>query len=195
MVDVFGGSRRCQGVRGPRGEDGATVDPTSSYDTYVKYINLRRKTINSICGIVKIMTNQKTYGNISSLLETMTTLKHFYWTYTPFQKDKYIAFQFQKPVWLNQIEFLVDRHTAWTAHFTWEYSDNGTTWKQIGNEYNKVFTSSMDPQSGKPYEILTFPQETLQERNTKHTHWRMHGLDGEFTDRPYVNTVFIHLTL
>ena len=200
MVDVFGGSarKRSRGPRGPSGENGALTDPTSTYETYVKYINLRRKTLHSIIGIVQMRSNlgtsQAAIGAIGSLLESVTTRQAFYFDTQQF-KDKYISFQFQKVVWLNKIEFLLDRHMSWTLHFTWQYSDDGDTWKQIGNEYNENFTTSKDPQFVEPYEIFTFPQETLQERNTKHRYWRMHGLSRQVTSSPYVNVIFINLTL
>ena len=205
MVDVFGGARSGRRIRGPRGppgpkgECGALVDPTSSYETYVKYINLRRKTIHSILGLVKITSNltptTKTHnGNINSLLESVTTRDSFFWKDQSF-KDKYIAFQFQKPVWLEQIEFVLHYHTTWTLHFTWQYSDDGDVWEQIGNEYNKDFTSSIHPPVQSSYEILAFPQETLKLRNTRHTYWRMHGLGGNVTNGPFINAVFIDLKL
>ena len=165
-VDVFGRSMNKAGPRGPagpKGENGAIVDPTSSYETYVKYINLRRKTIHSILGFVNITSNLHVYhGLIQSLLECNTTQHYFYWTDQAF-KDKYIAFEFEKPVWLKQIEFVLNGHSAWTLHFTWQYSDdNGVTWEQIGNEYNKEFTSSFKSPFDSPLELFTFPQ-----KNTK----------------------------
>ena len=84
MVDVFGGSglftgqRGPRGLPGPRGQDGATEDPTSSYETYVKYINLRRKTIHSILGLVKITSNLSVYhGYLQAVLESHLTVKDF----------------------------------------------------------------------------------------------------------------------
>ena len=200
MVNIFGDRTVGeQGPRGPRGQDGATVDPTSTYETYVKYINLRRKTIHSILGLVKITSNLTPTaavhnGNINSVLESVTTRDSFYWLTQSF-KDKYIAFEFQKPVWLEQIEFVIHSHTSWTLHFTWQYSDDGTTWEQIGNEYNKDFTSSIHPPVQSPYEMFTFPQETPKLRNTRHAYWRMLGQGGNVTNGPYVNAVFIDLTL
>ena len=198
-VDVFGRSMNEAGPRGPpgpKGENGAIVDPTSSYETYVKYINLRRKTIHSIVGFVKMTSNLNihTDGLLQSLMECNITRHYFYWQTQAF-KDKYIAFEFEKPVWLKQIELVLNGHSFWTLHFTWQYSDDGDTWKQIGNEYNENFTTSKDPQFVEPYEIFTFPQEALQERNTKHRYWRMHGLSGQVTSSAYVNVIFINLTL
>ena len=43
--------------------------------------------------------------------------------------------------------------------------------------------------------MFTFPQEVSKLRNTRHTYWRMHGLGGNVTNGPYVNAVFINLTL
>ena len=56
MIDVFGGARRSSrglrgppgrpgvpGPRGPKGHNGALIDPTCSYETYVNFINLRKK--------------------------------------------------------------------------------------------------------------------------------------------------------
>ena len=132
-----------RGPPGPRGENGAIVDPTSSYETYVKYINLRQKTIHSILGFVHVTSNLSAThtayhgGTINSLLECNTTRNSFYWLTQSFT-DKYIAFEFQKPVWLKQIQFVLNGRSAWTLHFTWQYSDdNGVTWEQIGSEYNK----------------------------------------------------------
>ena len=51
-VDIFGrpsggsglmGPPGPPGPRGPKGHDGALIDPTSSYETYVNFINLRKK--------------------------------------------------------------------------------------------------------------------------------------------------------
>ena len=45
------------------------VDPTSSYETYVKYINLRRKTLHSIVGFVKMTSNLNVHqGLLQSLM-------------------------------------------------------------------------------------------------------------------------------
>ena len=184
-----------RGPPGPQGENGALVDPTSSYEAYVKYINLRKKTIHSILGMVNITSNLHAHsGKIQQVLESATTYNYFYWTGGPF-KNKYIAFEFQKPVWLKQIEFVWNGPSTWTLHFTWQYSDDGITWEQIGNEYNKAFTSSIHPPVTSPFEMVTFPQETPKLRNTRHTHWHMHGIDGNVTSGPYVNAVFIDLTL
>ena len=138
-----------------------------------------------------------TYSNICSLLESVTTRQQFYFSDNQSFKDKYISFQFEHPVWVNKIEFLLYRSTTWTLHFTWEYSDDGGEehWKQIGYEYFKPFSTTKDPQFVEPYEILTLPQEMKQERKTKHKYWRVHGLGGQVTASPYVNVVFINLTL
>ena len=194
MVDVFGCCLES-GPRGPKGENGALVDPMSTYETYVKYINLRRKTIHSILGLVKITSNlilptNRTY--IQSLLGCDITRNHFYWKNQSF-KDKYIALEFQKPVWLNQIQFVIHNHESWTLHFTWQYSDDGKIWEPIGNEYNKEFISSVHPPVNPPLEMFTFPQEIPKLENTRHTHWRMHGLGGNITTDPYLNVVFIEL--
>ena len=47
------------GPRGPRAYAGTIIDPTSSYETYVKYINLRKITLNYLRGIVDLKVNQK----------------------------------------------------------------------------------------------------------------------------------------
>ena len=195
-VDVFG--RVMHGPRGPpgpKGENGAIVDPTSSYETYVKYINLRRKTIHSILGVVNMTSNLTIrVGYLQSFLETRTSRNYFYWSGQPFT-DKYIVLDFQKPVWLKQIEFVINGRITWTLHFTWQYSDDGITWEQIGNEYNKAFTSSIHPPVTSPFEMITFAQEAPKLRNARHRYWRMHGLGGNMTSGPYVNAVFIDLTL
>ena len=52
-VDIFGrpsggsglmGPPGPPGPRGPKGHDGTLIDPTSSYETYVNFINLRKRT-------------------------------------------------------------------------------------------------------------------------------------------------------
>ena len=196
MVDVFGCHKQGPpGPRGLQGENGALVDPTSSYETYVKYINLRKKTIHSILGLVNISCNLSAYKGtyIQQILESNCTIYSFYWENQSFE-DRYIAFEFQKPVWLNQVQFVVYDHDGWTLHFTWQYSDNGTSWEQIGNEYNKEFTSSVQPPVSWPFEMITFPQETPQNENSRHRYWRMHGLGGNITDGPFVNALFIELS-
>ena len=201
MVNIFGeriatsGQIGPRGPRGPRGRDGTSIDPTSTYEAYVKYINLRRKTIHSILGLVNITSNLGIYkGYLQTVLESSTTNCSFFWNNQAFQ-DKYIAFEFQKPVWLNQIQFVTHDHNTWTLHFTWQYSDDGKIWKQIGNEYNKEFISSVHPPVNLPLEMFTFPQETPKLENTRHTHWRMHGLGGNITTSPYINAVFIDLAI
>ena len=193
MVDVFG----CHGMgppgpRGPQGENGALVDPASSCETYVKYINLRRKTLNSILGLVNLQSNLEPHylTQLQSVLETSTTRNTFYWNNQSF-KDKYIALEFQKPVWLKQIQFVVHEHYTWTLHFTWQYSDDGTSWKQIGNEYDEEFSSSIQPPVSSPFEMFTFTQDAPESKG--HTHWRMLGLGGNITEGPYINALFIEL--
>ena len=146
MVDVFGSAIiGKRGQRSPSGEDGVLTDPSSTYETYVKYINLRRKTLHSILGLVNITSNLSIYqGYLQAVLESHVTVKDFYWNNQAFE-DKYIAFEFQKPVWLNQIKFVTHDHNTWTLHFTWQYSDDGKIWEQIGNEYNKTFATSAHP--------------------------------------------------
>ena len=193
MVDVFGCCLE-HGPRGPRGENGAIVDPTQDLETYVKYINLRKKTLNSILGLVNISSNLTPYAgtHIQQLLQSSCTADSFYWDLQAF-KDKYIAFEFQKPVWLNQIQFVTHDHNEWTLHFTWQYSDDGIIWEQIGNEYNKTFATSVHPPVNLPLEMFTFPQEIPKLNWKGHTHWRMHGLGGNITTGPYLNVVFIDL--
>ena len=98
-VDIFGrpsggsglmGPPGPPGPQGPKGHDGTLIDPTSSYETYVNFINLRKKSGHSIRGIVKIKGNQTVYtGYIDYLLEVPTLHNVFYWTSESF-KDKYI---------------------------------------------------------------------------------------------------------
>ena len=95
-VDIFGrpsggsglmGPPGPPGPRGPKGHDGALIDPTCSYETYVNFINLRKKTSHSMRGIVKIKGNQTVYiGYIDYLLEAPTSHTDFYWTKEPFFK-------------------------------------------------------------------------------------------------------------
>ena len=131
------------------------------------------------------------HAYIQALLESNITRNFFYWNTQAF-KDKYITLEFQKPVWLNQIQLVVHTHVSWTLHFIWQYSDDGKTWKNIGNEYSKEFQSSIQPPVSSPIEMYTFLQEAKHER---HTHWRMYGLDGQITNDPYINALFIDLTL
>ena len=196
MVDVFGCHRQGPpGPKGPKGDNGAIVDPTtSSYETYVKYINLRKKALHSILGLVNITSSlsPQPYTYIQSILESSTTYIHFYWVNQSF-KDQYIALEFQIPVWLNQIQFVVHEHVSWTLHFTWQYSDDGTNWERIGNEYNKDFPSSIQPPVSSPFEMFTFSQEVPKLKNSRHRYWRMHGLGGDVTDSPFINALFIEL--
>jgi len=199
-VDVFGRSVIATGPRGlpgPKGENGAIADPTSSYETYVKYINLRRKTLHSILALVNITSDLTPYTDrhyIQSVLESNTTRNFFYWRLQPF-KDKYIALEFQKPVWLKQLQFATHSHESWTLHFTWQYSDDGKTWEQIGNEYNKTFSTVTLPPVTSPFEMFTFPQDIPKLKNKRHIHWRMHGLGGTITTSPFLNVAFIDLEL
>ena len=193
MVDVFGCHKQGPpGPKGPKGDNGAIVDPASSYETYVKYINLRKKTLHSILGLVNITSSLSPHSYIQSLLESSTTYTSYYWLDQSF-KDKYIALEFQMPVWLNQIQFVVHEHVSWTLHFTWQYSDDGILWEQIGNEYNKDFSSSIQPPVSSPFEMLTFSQEVSKLENSRHRYWRMHGLGGDVTNDPYINALFIEL--
>ena len=195
MVDVFGCHKQGPpGPKGPKGDNGAIVDPTSSYETYVKYINLRKKTLHSILGLVNITSSLSPYpySYIQSILESSTTYNNFYWLTQSF-KDKYIALEFQIPVWLNQIQFVVHAHVSWTLHFTWQYSDDGIIWERIGNEYKKDFTSSIQPPVSSPFEMFTFSQEVPKKKNSRHRYWRMHGLGGNVTDGPYITALFIDL--
>ena len=193
MVDVFGCHKQGPpGPKGPKGDNGAIVDPASSYDTYVKYINLRKKNIHSILGLVNITSSLSPHSYIQSLLESSTTYTSYYWLDQSF-KDKYIALEFQMPVWLNQIQFVVHEHVSWTLHFTWQYSDDGILWEQIGNEYNKDFSSSIQPPVSSPFEMFTFSQEVSKLKNSRHRYWCMHGLGGDVTKDPYINALFIEL--
>ena len=58
-IDIFGrttgadgemGPGGAPGPRGPRGYAVTIIDPTSSYETYVKYINLRKITLHYLRG-------------------------------------------------------------------------------------------------------------------------------------------------
>ena len=73
MVDVFGSCNEVgpPGPKGSKGDNGAIVDPTSSYETYVKYINLRKKNLHSILGLVNITSSLSPhpYTYIQSILE------------------------------------------------------------------------------------------------------------------------------
>ena len=126
-VDIFGecGKVGSPGPRGPRGNDGTVVDPTSSYETYVTFINLRKKTSHSIRGIVKIKGNQTVHmGYIQYLLEAPTQHASFYWNEEPFQ-NKYIEFIFDYPVWIKHLELLPDREVSYNLHFIWQQSSDG----------------------------------------------------------------------
>ena len=200
MVNIFGdriaksGQIGPRGPRGHRGRDGATMDPASLYETYVKYINLRRKTIHSILGLVNISSNLSAHpgSHIQQVLESSTTYAHFYWTNQSF-KDKYIALEFQKPVWLKQIQFVTHMHYSWALHFAWQYSDDGIIWKQIGDEYNENFKTMIQPPVSSPFEMFTFTQDAL--KNKGHVHWRIHGLGGNVDTGPYINALFIELAI
>ena len=75
-------------------------------------------------------------------------------------------------------------------HFIWQQSDDGKQWKQIGEEYNKEYTSVVDPYYS---HTVTCVQESKQGRKAKH--WRMYGLGGELDGDAYIRTLFITLTL
>ena len=167
------------------------------YETYVKYINLRKVTLHSIRGLVAISTNQPIgKGLITTLMDSHTSLDQFYWKDQTTFKGHHITLQFQYPVWLNQIEFLVNAVTspyhsiAWTLHFIWQYSDDGTTWINIGDEYNKTFISSTHPFLG---ELITFSQEVQDGK--RHKYWRVNGLGGQFKNHAYINVLFINLSI
>ena len=188
-VDIFGDCGRV-GPPGPKGQDGALIDPTSSYETYITYINLRKKTSYSIRGIVKIKGNQKVNtGYIDNLLESPTLHTAFYWDKEPFQ-DKYIEFIFDYPVWIKHIELLPDREITYNLHFIWQQSNDGIKWEQIGKEYNNAYKTSIDPYY---QHTITFSQNIEQGKNAKH--WRMYGLGGCITDTAWIRALFITLTL
>ena len=198
-VDIFGrpsggsglmGPPGPPGPRGPKGYDGTLIDPTSSYETYVNFINLRKKSGHSIRGIVKIKGNQTVYkGYINYLLDAPTLHCVFYWTTEPF-KDKYIELIFDYPVWIKQIELLPDREVTYNLHFVWQQSNDGKKWEQIGEEYNEAYKTTIDPYYGY---TITFLQNIKQGNRAKY--WRMYGLGGEIVSTAYVQTLFITLTL
>ena len=192
MVDVFGGAgRSLRGPRGPKGLDGALIDPTCSYATYVNFINLRKKTSHSIRGIVKIKGNQTVNrGYIDYLLEAPTLHNVFYWTAESF-KDKYIELIFDYPVWIKQIELLPDREVTYNLHFVWQQSNDGIKWEQIGEEYNEAYRTTMDPYY---QHTITFVQSSTHEKQ-KAKYWRMYGLGGQITSIAFLRTLFITLTL
>ena len=69
MVDAFECHEHIMGPpgpRGPQGENGALIDPTQDLETYVKYINLRKKTLNSILGLVNISSNLIVYASYTT---------------------------------------------------------------------------------------------------------------------------------
>ena len=189
-VDIFGecGKVGPPGPRGPRGHDGTVVDPTSSYETYVTFINLRKKTSHSIRGIVKIKGNQTVHtGYIEYLLESFSPW--FYWDTEPFQ-NKYIELIFDYPVWIKNIELLPDREVSYNLHFIWQQSNDGMKWEPIGKEYNNIYKTFMDPYYGY---TITFLQNSKQGKKAKH--WRMYGLGGSFTNAAYLRSLFITLIL
>ena len=198
-VDIFGrpsggsglmGPPGPPGPRGPKGHDGTLIDPTSSYETYVNFINLRKRTGHSIRGIVKIKGNQSVYeGFIDYLLEAPTLHSVFYWNTESF-KDKYIELIFEYPVWIKQIELLPDREITYNLHFVWQQSNDGIKWEQIGEEYNEVYRTTMDPYY---QHTITFLQNSKQ--GNKGKYWRMYGLGGEIVSTAYLRTLLITLTL
>ena len=198
-VDIFGrpsggsglmGPPGPPGPQGPKGHDGTLIDPTSSYETYVNFINLRKKSGHSIRGIVKIKGNQTVNrGYIDYLLEVPTLHNVFYWTTEPF-KDKYIELIFDYPVWIKQIELLPDREVTYNLHFVWQQSNDGIKWEQIGEEYNKEYRTTMDPY----YQYtITFLQNSTHGKKAKY--WRIYGLGGTITSVAFLRTLFITLTL
>ena len=198
-VDIFGrpsggsglmGPPGPPGPRGPKGHDGTLIDPTSSYETYVNFINLRKKSGHSIRGIVKIKGNQTVHnGYIDYLLEVPTLHSEFYWTEEPF-KDKYIELIFDYPVWIKQIELLPDREVTYNLHFVWQQSNDGIKWEQIGEEYNKAYRTTMDPYY---QHTITFLQNSTHGKKAKY--WRIYGLGGMITSVAFLRTLFITLTL
>ena len=151
------------GLRGPRGYAGTIIDPTSAYETYIKYINLRKVTLHSLCAIAGLTVNQTVKAGVAkSLLDSDTTRKKFYWEDEDFN-NKHIELGFLYPVWFNQLQFLFDRATTWQLHFVWEYFDD-YQWVQIGGEYNKSYKTIEDPYLG---HVMSFNQDIPFRRGNK----------------------------
>ena len=110
--------------------------------------------MHSLRGLVDLWVNQKiSNGTVLSLLDSNTTRDKFYWHNETFDR-KYITLNFQQPVWVNQIQFQCDRATTWRLHFIWQYWEDDQ-WVQLGDEYNKSFTTIDDPYLG---QLMTFTQ-------------------------------------
>ena len=85
------------GLRGPRGYAGTIIDPTSSYEVYVKYINLWKVILHSLLAIVGLTVNQTVKAGVAkSLLDSDTTRKQFYWEDEDFN-NKHIELGFFVP--------------------------------------------------------------------------------------------------